>query len=69
MKISELRATLGEFGRLFKDCGRPTEADVLRQLETFLEPHGNVKVLSLAKRIRESRSTSGRNSVSGSFQK
>lgn len=61
MKVREVRATLEGFARLFAECDRPRELDVLRQLDAFLENYDSSNVAALAASIRLSRPTSGRN--------
>ena len=61
MKVRQLRATLEEFERMFSDCSRLPEANMLRQLNTILNDHESSSVSGLVDKIRASRPTSGRN--------
>jgi hypothetical protein len=61
MKVRDLRAALEGFEQLFAECNRPSEVDMLRQLDALLRDYDSSKISALAARIRESRATSGRN--------
>ena len=58
MRVRELRAALEAVERLFSDCDRPSEVNVLRQLDALLKDHKSSSVSQLVEKIRASRSTS-----------